>query len=215
MVGKKVKQLGSTKLLFDCTQLHPRLRQFSFSLKNNIDIVSTIFSKTNHLGQFKKRGPNCYCYYIFPLSFRLDVSVRGFWQRGQRAFFDFRVFNPFAKIHLNQKLDTAFSSNENEKKPHYNQRIIEVEHGSFSPLVFSPYSGNGREAERFLTELAQKLFDKKQMDHSIVIHWLRAKVRFNLLRSAVLCVRGSRTIKHELNTDFSGAEIANMIGKIK
>ena len=44
---------------------------------------------------------------------RLDVSVRGFWQRGQRAFYDVRVFNPFAKSYLNQKLDTAFRSNEN------------------------------------------------------------------------------------------------------
>ena len=81
--------------------------------------------------------------------------------------------------------------------------------------MFSPYGGNGREAERFLKELAQKLSDKKQMDSSIVIHWLRGKLCFILLRSAVLCVRGSRTIKHELNTDFSGAEIANVIGNIK
>ena len=145
-----------------------------------------------------------------------NVSARSFWQRGQRAFFDVRVFNPFAKTsHLNQKLDTAFSSNENEKKRHYNQRIIEVEHGSFSPLVFPPYDRNGRETERFLTELAQKLSEKKQMDYSIVIHWLRAKLSFNLLRSSVLCVRGSRTTKHDLNTDFSGAEIANVIGRIK
>ena len=69
--------------------------------------------------------------------------------------------------------------------------------------------------KKHLSELAQKLSDKKQMDYSIVIHWLRAKLSFNLLRSAVLCVRGSRTIKHELNTDLSGAEIANVIGKIK
>ena len=82
----------------------------------------------------------------------LDVSARGFWQRGQRAVFDVRVFNPCAKSHLKKKLDTAFSSNENEKTRHYNRRIIEVEHGSFSPLVFSPYGGNGREAERFLTD---------------------------------------------------------------
>jgi len=47
-----------------------------------------------------------------------------------------------------------------------------------------------------------------------MIHWLRAKLGFNLLRSAVLSVRGSRATKHELNTDFSGAEIANVIGKI-
>ena len=44
---------------------------------------------------------------------RLDVSARGFWQRGQRAFFDVMVFNPFAKSHLNQKLDMVFSRNEN------------------------------------------------------------------------------------------------------
>ena len=65
---------------------------------------------------------------------RLDVSARGFWQRGQRAFFDVRVFNPFAKNHLNQKLDTAFSSNENEKNQHYNQRIIE---SSMAPSALS------------------------------------------------------------------------------
>ena len=65
---------------------------------------------------------------------RLDVSARSFWQRGQRAFFDVRVFNPFAKNHLNQKLDTAFSSNENEKNQHYNQRIIE---SSMAPSALS------------------------------------------------------------------------------
>ena len=81
--------------------------------------------------------------------------------------------------------------------------------------MFSPYGGNDREAERFLAELAQNLSYKKQMNYSIVTHWLRAKLCFNQLRSVVLCVRGSRTIKHELNTDFSGAEIAKEIGKIK
>ena len=125
------------------------------------------------------------------------------------------VFNRFAKSHLKQKLDTALSSNENKKKRRYNQWIIEVEHGSFSPLVFSPHGENGREAERFLTELALKLSRKKQMDYSIAISWRREKLSFNLLWSAVLCVRGSRTTKHELNSDFSGAEIENVIGKIK
>ena len=49
----------------------------------------------------------------------------------------------------------------------------------------------------------------------LLLHWLTVKLYFNLLRSAVLCGGGSRTTKHELNTDFSGAEIANVIGKIK
>ena len=96
---------------------------------------------------------------------RLVVNARGFWQRGQCAFFDVRVFNPFAKSHLNQRLETVFTSNENEKKRHYNQRIIEVEHGSFSPLVFTPYGGSGREAECFLAELAHKVSENKHMSY--------------------------------------------------
>ena len=55
---------------------------------------------------------------------RLDISAHGFWKRRQRAFFDVRVFNPYEKSHLNQKLDNTFSSNENEKKRHYNQRVL-------------------------------------------------------------------------------------------
>jgi hypothetical protein len=42
-------------------------------------------------------------------------------------------------------------------------------------------------------ELALKLSGRKKVEHSMVMHWLRAKL-FNLLRSAVLCLRGSTTI---------------------
>ena len=60
---------------------------------------------------------------------RFDVTTRGFWQRGQCAFFDVRVFNPFAKSHLSQKLE-----NENAKKRQYNQRIFE---SSMAPSALS------------------------------------------------------------------------------
>ena len=146
---------------------------------------------------------------------RLDVSARGFWQRGQHAFFDVRVFNPLSKSHLNQRLETAFTSNENEKKRHYNQRIIEVEHGSFSPLMFTPYGGSGEEAERFLAELAHKVSDNKHMSYSTVIGWLTAKLSFNLLRSAVLCIRGSRAPRQEFNVDVTEAIISEATGKIR
>ena len=38
---------------------------------------------------------------------------------------------------------------EKEKKRNYNQRIIPVEQGTFSPLVFLVYSGMGRECQAF------------------------------------------------------------------
>ena len=47
---------------------------------------------------------------------RLDLSVRGFWQRGQKAFFAVMVLNPFAPRHRSQKLPTA---QEKEKKRAY------------------------------------------------------------------------------------------------
>ena len=96
----------------------------------------------------------------------------------------------------------------------YNQRIIEVEHGSFSPLVFSLYGGTCREADRFMTELADKLAEKKNIDYSTIIYCLRAKLSFNLLKSAVMCLTGSKRSKHELTMDLNGVEISKAIGQI-
>ena len=128
---------------------------------------------------------------------RLDIRARSFWQRGQLAFFDVKVFNPYAKSHLTKRLEKAFEASENEKKRKYNQRIIEVEHGSFSPIVVTPYGGSGRETDKFLQELAKKLAAKMDLDNSRMIQWLRTKLSFTLLRSAILCIRGSRTIKKQ------------------
>ena len=53
---------------------------------------------------------------------------------GQKKIFFVRVFNPFAKIHVRNTLP---HETELEKKHAYDTRVREVEHGSFSPLVFS------------------------------------------------------------------------------
>ena len=66
---------------------------------------------------------------------RVDISARDFWTRGQQAFFDVRVFNPFAKHHVNKTITKSFDLNEREKKRAYNLRVQEVEQGSFTPFV--------------------------------------------------------------------------------
>ena len=68
---------------------------------------------------------------------RMDVSALGFWCRDQRAFFDIRVFDPVAPSHAHQSLDAAHSKQENEKRRQYEDRILQVEHASFTPLVFT------------------------------------------------------------------------------
>ena len=94
---------------------------------------------------------------------RLDVAARGFWQEHEMAFFDIRVFNPFAKSYLNQNqsLESVFRNHENQKKKSYNQRVIQVEHGTFTPIVTSSLGGLGRETGAFVTRLIEKLAEKK------------------------------------------------------
>ena len=62
----------------------------------------------------------------------LDIIARGFRQRELRAFFDVRIFNPFAKSHVNHKLDTAFSSNENEKSDSTTSELL---NSNMAPLA--------------------------------------------------------------------------------
>ena len=142
---------------------------------------------------------------------RLDISARGFWQDGQRAFFDVRVFNPFAPTHLQSSLAKCFDNNEREKKRKYNQRVIQLEHGTFSPLIFTPYGGVSRETEHFIKTLSAKLTEKRDVPYSIVINWMRSKISFALLRSAILCVRGTRNWRSFAPTSTANIELAGHI----
>ena len=54
----------------------------------------------------------------------LDVSARSFWQINNAHFFMSGCFNSFARSHYDWKRDTAFTSNENKKKCHYNEKLL-------------------------------------------------------------------------------------------
>ena len=72
---------------------------------------------------------------------RVDIAPRGFWVKGQMAYYDVRVFNPTAKSCLHQSLVSAHKSNEQLKKRSYNSRIMSVDQGTFTPLVFFMFRG--------------------------------------------------------------------------
>ena len=126
---------------------------------------------------------------------RLDIAARGFWQQYEMAYFDVKVFNPYAKSYMNQPLDSAFSSGESTKKRAYNNRVIRIEHGTFTPLVFSSCGGNGFETGAFVSKLTEKLAEKKDLHESVVANYIRTKVSFELVRSQVACIRGSRRLR--------------------
>ena len=63
---------------------------------------------------------------------RLDVSCRGFWTPLDKTFMDIRVFNPNALSNVNKNIIAMYHSHVREKKTHYNQRVINIEHGTFT-----------------------------------------------------------------------------------
>ena len=138
---------------------------------------------------------------------RVDVAARGFWISGQKAFFDIRVFNPLAKRYRNSKVSNACRMNEIEKKRQYNERILKVEHGSFTPLVFSAMGGMGRESQMFFKRLSESLSDSRCQQLSVTVTWIRRKVIFALMKSVILCLRGSRTpwVKDNLTDSLSNS----------
>ena len=130
---------------------------------------------------------------------RLDVSARGVWIKGNRAFFDVRVFNPLAQTYNNQTLKAAHKTNENGKKREYGERILNVEHGTFTPLVFSCFGGMSRECSHFYNHVADKISEKRDINASKARTWVRTKLSFSLLHSTNLCIRGSRTKQQYLH----------------
>ena len=82
--------------------------------------------------------------------------------------------------------------NENEKKRHYHTRIMEVDQGSFTPLVFTVAGGIGGEGRAFYSQLATLMSLKNGIEKSKVTSWVRSKINFALLRKMLLCLRGSR-----------------------
>ena len=92
---------------------------------------------------------------------RLDIRARIFWIRRQQAFLDIRVFDPNACRQSNSSLSQCYATNEKEKKRNYNQRILQVEQGTFSPLVFSIYGDLGRECQAFYSRLRELLVEKR------------------------------------------------------
>ena len=135
----------------------------------------------------------------FPLSTittdeaRVDVAARGVWTKGQMAFFDVRVFNPTAKSYLNSDLSSAHKTNEQAKKRSYNRRVLSVDQGSFTPLVFSCYGGMSKECKTFYNRIAGRISEKRNINFSVAVNWLRTRINFHLIRSCLLCLRGSRS----------------------
>jgi len=123
---------------------------------------------------------------------RLDVSAVGVWSSMERTFLDVRVMHPNSPSYIDKTPDQIYSQHEKEKKRSYNHRIMHVDRGSFTPLIFSTTGGMGPEATQFHKRLAELISVKRGEAYADVVNHIRTKIRFSLLRSILLAIRGER-----------------------
>ena len=128
---------------------------------------------------------------------RPDIKAGGFWSANRHdcAYFDMRVFYPHARSNHHRTLEQLYRAQEQDKHRDYEDRVRNVERGTFTPLVFSATEGAGPAATTFLKRLADKLSEKRNSSCSQTVGWLRCRLSFALLRASLLCLRGSRQLK--------------------
>ena len=142
---------------------------------------------------------------------RLDISARGLWNPMERAFLDVRIFHPNAPSNRSKSLPQLYASHENEKKRTYNDRIIQVEHGTFTPLFFSTSGGESPECRKYHQRLATLISERRKESYAETMTYIRRRMRFCILRTTLVSVRGYRKPKNSnrpVNISFSETDIS-------
>ena len=90
------------------------------------------------------------------------------------------------------EVSKMYSNHEDKKKKDYNQRVIQVEKGTFSPAILSCHGGASKETNKLLKHIAGKLAEKRGEEYSVTIRFLRRRITFDILRSCLMSLRGTR-----------------------
>ena len=77
------------------------------------------------------------------------MKAGSFWSRGETAFFDVCFTHVNSACIQNKSTELIFVEHENEKKRKNHQRVIDLEMGSFIPLIFGKHGGMGGYANLF------------------------------------------------------------------
>jgi hypothetical protein len=132
---------------------------------------------------------------------RSDVKCVGFWRRMRQAYFDIKVVSPFARSNLNKPHKTLFHEAEQQKDREYKARINEIEKADFTPLVFTTAGGMAPRMQLFLKRVSQIMSEQQDLANSVVAGWLRCRFSFALLRTTLICLRGTRKKRYTAHVD--------------
>ena len=116
-----------------------------------------------------------------------------------------RITNADCDSQKDTSIKSIMKKHELEKKRSYNRRIMEVEHGTFTPLIFTTTGVMSHECQIYHKALAEKISQKKGEKCEDVMRYIRIKVSFLVLKGTLLCIRGSRPNNkgNDIGEDFS------------
>ena len=106
---------------------------------------------------------------------RLDIHARGFWERQRAALFDVRVCHPNANSYRKMESQQVDRIRENEKSRQYSRRVLDVEQGTFTPLVLRQRVEWGKEFLKSHCRLAELFASNKEVQYSTAISWVSAR----------------------------------------
>ena len=84
---------------------------------------------------------------------------------------------------------------------------MDIEHGTFTPLVFSGNGSMGPEAELFHKNMASKMSEKTGECYPGITNYMQCKISFIILHATVLYLRGSR-VKPQLLERVKGDDFS-------
>ena len=124
---------------------------------------------------------------------RLDIAAYGFWgSRFERAFFNVKVFNPYAPSNQKSSLYLlATIAKKTRKRGNMTNVSVKLNMAQFTPLILSCTGGLGPQATTSYKRLASLLSAKWSQAYSLTIMWLRRRLAYSLLRSSVMCIPGA------------------------
>ena len=123
----------------------------------------------------------------------------------EKTCFDVRVTHPNCKTNIFKPLAQVYAEHEKAKKDAYEERVRESEKGTFIPLIFSTSGGIGPMTSVLVKRLSEKISDNSYEARSMVTNYIRTKIRFAILRSTLIALRGNRgrgkTMYHNISMD--------------
>ena len=93
------------------------------------------------------------------------------WGAYEKTFLDIIITHPNCPTYVNKPIKDVYVHHEEMKKREYNERVLQIEKGSFTPIVGTTFGGWGKEAERHHKRIATLIAAKKREEYSDVINY--------------------------------------------